>query len=59
MTTKQYLRFSPGDIFGVIGSPTAQIIPLKLNETSVKDGLFAVPACENVYVWNLRTKEKV
>ncbi|KAG8197076.1 hypothetical protein JTE90_004343 [Oedothorax gibbosus] len=58
MTTKQYLRFTPGDVFGVIGSSTAQIIPLKSNQSAVKDALYAVPACENVYVWNLRTKEK-
>ncbi|CAL1297727.1 unnamed protein product [Larinioides sclopetarius] len=59
MTTKQYLRFSPGQIFGVVASSTASIIPVKQNEgPTLKDNFFAVPACENVYIWNLRTKEK-
>ncbi|GFU34257.1 WD repeat-containing protein 3 [Nephila pilipes] len=58
MTTKQYLRFSPGEIFGIVASSTANIIPLKYNLQDQKDNFFAVPACENVYVWNLRTREK-
>ncbi|GBM18224.1 WD repeat-containing protein 3 [Araneus ventricosus] len=59
MTTKQYLRFSPGQTFGVVASSTASIIPVKQDEgPNLKDNFFAVPACENVYIWNLRTKEK-
>ncbi|XP_042900254.1 WD repeat-containing protein 3 isoform X1 [Parasteatoda tepidariorum] len=55
MTTKQYLRFEPGNIFGLVASSTAKILPVNYSN---KNNLFAVPACENIYVWNLQSKEK-
>ncbi|GFR30150.1 WD repeat-containing protein 3 [Trichonephila clavata] len=58
MTTRQYLRVAPSEIFGVVGSSTANIIPLKCYGQNLTDNFFAVPACENVYLWNLRTREK-
>ncbi|GIY58042.1 WD repeat-containing protein 3 [Caerostris extrusa] len=59
MTTTQYLKFCPGKIFGIVASSSAAIVPVNLNERiNLKDNFFAVPACENVYIWNLRTKEK-
>lgn len=56
MTTKQYLRFVPSSVFGVVASSTAKILHLDRNN---KCNSVAVPACENVIIWNLQTKEKV
>lgn len=56
MTTKQYLRFEPSSVFGVIASSTAKILHIDLNN---KCNFVAVPACEDVLLWNLQTKEKV
>ncbi|GFV08204.1 WD repeat-containing protein 3 [Trichonephila clavipes] len=58
MTTRQYLRVAPSEVFGVVGSSTANIIPLNYKGLNRTDNFFAVPACENVYVWSLRTREK-
>lgn len=56
MTTKQYLRFEPSSVFGVIASSTAKILHVDHNN---KSNFVAVPACEDVLLWNLQTKEKV
>lgn len=56
MTTRQYLRFEPSSVFGVIASSTAKILHVDLNN---KCNFVAVPACEDVLLWNLQTKEKV
>lgn len=56
MTTKQYLRFAPSSVFGIIGSSSARIRHLCHEK---KFNSVAVPACEDVVLWNLQTKEKV
>ena len=55
--TKQYLRYTPGPLFGVVGSPKANIVFLDVR--GVKGKYCAVGACEDVIVWDLRTGEKV
>ena len=51
--TKQYLRFSPEAIFGVVGTSKANIV-------YTRDHHFAaVSAVEHVFIWNLRKREKV
>ncbi|XP_035234126.1 WD repeat-containing protein 3-like [Stegodyphus dumicola] len=56
MTTKQYLQFSRGPVFGIIASASGKI--LQVNQRNNKDDFVAVPACENILIWNLQTKEK-
>lgn len=55
--TKQYLRYTSGPLFGVVGSPKANIVFLDVR--GVKGKYCAVGACEDVIVWDLRTGEKV
>lgn len=51
--TKDYLRFVPGPVFGVIGNPSGNVL---LNSArNPKADLIAVGACENVIFWNSRT----
>ncbi|XP_054714076.1 WD repeat-containing protein 3-like [Uloborus diversus] len=57
MTTRQYLRFCHESTFGLIASATAGI--QQINVAKNLKNVVAVPACENVYLWNLHTKEKV
>ncbi|ESO84126.1 hypothetical protein LOTGIDRAFT_184187 [Lottia gigantea] len=54
--TKQYLRFEPGDVFGLVGSLKSNIVYLEISRSHGK--FCAVGACENVIVWDLKTKEK-
>lgn len=56
MTTKQYLRFVPSTVFGIVASSTAKILHLNRSDNC---NTVAVPACENVILWNIHTKEKV
>ncbi len=50
--TKQYLRYLPAGLCNIIGSQFSNIV-------YVDDRRCLVGACENVYVWALRTQEKV
>ena len=52
--TKEYLRFVPGSVFGIIGSASkggVTAIPRQKN-------LIASACAENVILWNLKTGEK-
>ncbi|XP_055954643.1 WD repeat-containing protein 3 [Patella vulgata] len=54
--TKQYLRFQPGPVFGVVGSLKSNIVYLDIQGSHAK--LCAVGSCEDVIVWDLKTQEK-
>ncbi|KAI8772864.1 WD repeat-containing protein 3 [Biomphalaria glabrata] len=55
--TKQYLRVCPGPVFGVVASQRSNIISLPGRKE--KSSRCVVGACENVYIYDLTTKEKV
>ena len=55
--TKQYRRYEPSAVFGVIGSQKSNVLFLELQ--GVKGKFCAVGACENVMVWDLKKGEKV
>lgn len=50
--TGQYLRYSAHSKWGVVGSPTSNILLLKNN-------IVVAPALENVIVWDSRKNEKI
>ncbi|XP_071495513.1 WD repeat-containing protein 3-like [Diadema antillarum] len=51
--TKQYLRYVPSAVFGVVGTTTANVV-------FTSDHQFAaVAAVEHVFIWDLRKGEKV
>ncbi|XP_062586296.1 WD repeat-containing protein 3-like [Saccostrea cucullata] len=54
--TKQYLRYVPGPVLGLIGGQKSNVVFLDIK--GVKGKYCAVGACENVLVWDLRTGEK-
>ena len=56
--TKQYLRWIPSSMFGVIGSPIGNVIFINQNE-NINRQLVAVAACEKVFIWNVKTGELV
>lgn len=56
--TKQYLRYAPSALFGVIGSQKANIAYVTLRGGE-KGRYVAVAACEHVFVWDIRKGEKV
>lgn len=56
--TKQYLRYAPSAVFGVIGSQKANIAYVTLRGGE-KGRYVAVAACEHVFVWDIRKGEKV
>ncbi|XP_028846956.1 WD repeat-containing protein 3 [Denticeps clupeoides] len=56
--TKQYLRYVASAVFGVIGSPKANIAYVTLRGGE-KGRYVAVAACEHVFVWDVRKAEKV
>ena len=55
--TKQYLRYAPAGIFNLVGSSKPNITQLELR--GAQGRYFAVGACENVIVWDVRKGEKV
>ncbi|CAH1224432.1 WDR3 [Branchiostoma lanceolatum] len=55
--TKQYLRYVPASMFGVVASPKAPVVPLCLR--GVKGRYVAVAAVEHVFIWDLRMGEKL
>lgn len=55
--TKQYLRYSGSTIFGVVASQKGNIVYVTLR--GEKGRYVAVPACEHVFIWDLRKGEKV
>lgn len=56
--TKQYLRYVPSAVFGVIGSQKANITYVTLRGGE-KGRYVAVAACEQVFIWDTRKGEKV
>uniref|UniRef100_A0A3P9LKL7 WD repeat-containing protein 3 n=1 Tax=Oryzias latipes TaxID=8090 RepID=A0A3P9LKL7_ORYLA len=56
--TKQYLRYAPSAVFGVIGSQKANIAYVTLRGGE-RGRYVAVAACEHVFVWDVRKGEKV
>ncbi|XP_063069817.1 WD repeat-containing protein 3 [Engraulis encrasicolus] len=56
--TKQYLRYVATAVFGVIGSPKANIAYVTIRGGE-KGRFVAVAACEHVFIWDVRKGEKV
>ncbi|KAL4609161.1 WD repeat-containing protein 3 [Arapaima gigas] len=56
--TKQYLRYVPSAVFGVIGSPKANAAYVMLRGGE-RGRYVAVAACEHVFIWDVRRAEKV
>ncbi|GAB1287913.1 WD repeat-containing protein 3 [Apodemus speciosus] len=54
--TKQYLRYVASAVFGLIGSQKGNIVFVTLR--GEKGRYVAVPACEHVFIWDLRKGEK-
>lgn len=55
--TRQYLRYVASAVFGLIGSQKGNIVFVTLR--GEKGRYVAVPACEHVFIWDLRKGEKV
>uniref|UniRef100_A0A2K5ITD2 WD repeat-containing protein 3 n=1 Tax=Colobus angolensis palliatus TaxID=336983 RepID=A0A2K5ITD2_COLAP len=55
--TKQYLRYVASAVFGIIGSQKGNIVFVTLR--GEKGRYVAVPACEHVFIWDLRKGEKI
>ncbi|XP_076317472.1 WD repeat-containing protein 3 [Tachypleus tridentatus] len=55
--TRQYLRFVPGSVFGVVGSISGKI--LFLNCKGTKGRYAATASCENVNIWDTKTGDKL
>ncbi|XP_036416774.1 WD repeat-containing protein 3 [Colossoma macropomum] len=56
--TKQYLRYTPSAVFGVIGSQKSNIVFVTLRGGE-RGRYVAVGACEHVFIWDVRKAEKV
>lgn len=58
--TKQYLRWVPGNQFGIIASPAAGVCIIhRWPEMISTDRIAATAACENIAFWDLKTCELV
>ena len=60
--TKSYLRYVDAGSFGVVGSTRANVCLVKnskKNKNQRDTCLAAVPALENVYIWDMRIGERV
>nr|XP_058899588.1 WD repeat-containing protein 3 isoform X2 [Kogia breviceps] len=55
--TRQYLRYVASAVFGLIGSQKGNIVFVTLR--GEKGRYVAVPACEHVFIWDLRKGEKI
>ena len=55
--TKQYLRYAPLNIFGIVASTRCNIKLIRYRGTSGK--FAAVGACEYVFIWDLKKGETV
>ncbi|XP_001366177.2 WD repeat-containing protein 3 [Monodelphis domestica] len=55
--TKQYLRYVASAVFGLIGSQKGNIVFVTLR--GEKGRYVAVPACEHVFIWDIRKGEKI
>ncbi|XP_045592640.1 LOW QUALITY PROTEIN: WD repeat-containing protein 3 [Procambarus clarkii] len=54
--TTQYLRYVPGSLFGLIGTGRCIRFVTRFSQTAK---YVAVPACEHVFVWDIRRAVKV
>lgn len=55
--TRQYLRYEPAALFGLVASARAGLAFVALR--GERGRYVAVPACEHVFVWDTRKGEKV
>uniref|UniRef100_A0A8C5TXW2 WD repeat domain 3 n=1 Tax=Malurus cyaneus samueli TaxID=2593467 RepID=A0A8C5TXW2_9PASS len=55
--TRQYLRYEPAALFGLVASARAAVAFVALR--GERGRYVAVPACEHVFVWDTRKGEKV
>lgn len=55
--TTQYLRFVAGDSFGAVANIEGQAVFVAIN--NVQDRYVASTACEDVILWDLKTKKKL
>lgn len=55
--TRQYLRYEPAALFGLVASARAGVAFVALR--GERGRYVAVPACEHVFVWDTRKGEKV
>jgi len=55
--TKQYLRYAPSNIFGIIAGTRCNIKLIKYKGVTGKYA--AVGACEFVFIWDLKKGETV
>lgn len=55
--TKQYLRYAHKETFGIIGSHQSNISFVNFRKTVGR--YVAVGACEDVIIWDLRSRAKV
>ncbi|NXC90986.1 WDR3 protein, partial [Cercotrichas coryphoeus] len=55
--TRQYLRYEPSALFGLVASARAGVAFVALR--GERGRYVAVPACEHVFVWDTRKGEKV
>uniref|UniRef100_A0A672U394 WD repeat-containing protein 3 n=1 Tax=Strigops habroptila TaxID=2489341 RepID=A0A672U394_STRHB len=55
--TRQYLRYGPAALFGLVGSAKGNAAFVALR--GERGRCVAVPACEHVFVWDTRKGEKV
>ncbi|KAM8976598.1 WD repeat-containing protein 3 isoform 1-T1 [Pelodytes ibericus] len=55
--TKQYLRYAPSAVFGVIASQKANVAFVTLR--GEKGRYVAIGACEHVFIWDTRKGEKI
>jgi U3 small nucleolar RNA-associated protein 12 len=55
--TKQYLRYVPSNVFGIVASTRSNIKLIKYKNTVGK--YVAVGACELVFIWDLKKAQNV
>ncbi|NWX52027.1 WDR3 protein, partial [Steatornis caripensis] len=55
--TRQYLRYAPAALFGLVGSARGNAAFVALR--GERGRCVAVPACEHVFVWDTRKGEKI
>lgn len=55
--TRQYLRYEPAALFGLVASARGNAVFVALR--GERGRYVAVPACEHVFVWDTRKGEKV
>lgn len=54
--TTQYLRYVPGQVFGLVGTGRCVCFVTRFSQVGK---FLAAPACERVLIWDLRREAKV